>query len=72
MPKLPRVTGEALLKQLHRHGFIVVRVRGSHDVVQHSDGRYSVVPVHAGEAIGPGLLRKILNQTELSPDDFDD
>jgi predicted RNA binding protein YcfA (HicA-like mRNA interferase family) len=72
MPKLPRLTGKELLKQLQRHGFIVVRVRGSHHVVQHSDGRHSVVPVHAGEVIGPGLLRKILNQTELSPDDFDD
>lgn len=72
MPKLPRLTGKELLRQLQRHEFIVVRVRGSHHVVQHTDGRHSVVPVHTGEVIGPGLLRKILNQTELTPDDFDD
>ncbi len=38
--------------------------------MQHSDGRQTVVPVHAGEVIGPGLLRKILNQTELAPEDL--
>jgi predicted RNA binding protein YcfA (HicA-like mRNA interferase family) len=38
--------------------------------MQHTDGRQTVVPVHAGEIIGPGLLRKILNQTELEPEDL--
>jgi predicted RNA binding protein YcfA (HicA-like mRNA interferase family) len=34
--------------------------------MRHPDGRYTVVPVHAGEIIGPGLLNKILKNTELS------
>jgi predicted RNA binding protein YcfA (HicA-like mRNA interferase family) len=29
-----------------------------------------VVPVHAGETIGPGLMSKILRDTELSRDEF--
>jgi predicted RNA binding protein YcfA (HicA-like mRNA interferase family) len=70
MPKLPRLTGKELIRCLKAHGFVVVRIQGSHHVMQHSDGRQTVVPVHAGEVIGPGLLRKILNQTELAADDL--
>ena len=70
MPRLPRLTGKELIKCLKRHGFAAVRVHGSHHVMQHTDGRQTVVPVHAGEIIGPGLLRKILNQTELEPEDL--
>lgn len=58
------------MKCLKGHGFLLVRVHGSHHVMQHLDGRQTVVPVHAGEIIGPGLLRKILNQTELEPEDL--
>jgi predicted RNA binding protein YcfA (HicA-like mRNA interferase family) len=50
--------------------FEVVRIKGSHHFLQHSDGRTTVVPVHAGETIGPGLMSKILRDTELSRDEF--
>ena len=59
-------TGKQLLEALHRLGFETVRIKGSHHFVRHPDGRRSVVPVHSGETIGPGLLRAILRQTELS------
>jgi predicted RNA binding protein YcfA (HicA-like mRNA interferase family) len=70
MPKLPRLTGKQLIKLLERLGFAVIRVRGSHHVLRHVDGRQTVVPVHAGEVIGPGLLRKILADGDLKPDDL--
>ena len=38
--------------------------------MRHRDGRYTVVPVHAGEIIGPGLLHKILKDAELSKQDL--
>ncbi|HBA65617.1 MAG TPA: hypothetical protein DCZ48_05445, partial [Methylococcaceae bacterium] len=38
----------------------------SHHFVQHPDGRSTVVPIHAGETIGPGLISKILRDCELS------
>lgn len=66
--RLPRVTGADLVRALGRGGFAVVRVRGSHHFLQHGDGRATVVPVHAGETIGPGLLGKILRDTELTRD----
>ena len=71
MSKLPRVTGKAVIAALKRAGFEVVRIRGSHHFLAHRDGRTTVVPVHAAENVGPGLLRKILNDCELSKADFD-
>lgn len=62
------MTGADLVRALGRGGFAVVRVRGSHHFLQHGDGRATVVPVHAGETIGPGLLGKILRDTELTRD----
>jgi predicted RNA binding protein YcfA (HicA-like mRNA interferase family) len=57
-----------LISALGGAGFIVVRVKGSHHFLRHADGRATVVPVHAGETIGPGLLASILRDCELTRD----
>ena len=66
--KLPRISGKQLVTALGRLGFEIRRVRGSHHFLQHSDGRCTVVPVHAGETVGSGLLSKILRSCELTRD----
>lgn len=70
MGTFPSLTGKALLAALARAGFEVVRVKGSHHFLRHGDGRTTVVPVHAGESIGPGLLSKILRDCDLSRDEL--
>ncbi len=70
MSRLPSVTGAELLRALERSGFDVQRQRGSHVFIRHSDGRTTVVPVHSGESLGPGLLRKIAHDLDLSRDEF--
>jgi len=70
MSKLPAIRGRKLIAALNKAGFVVVRVRGSHHFVAHPDGRTTVVPVHSGETIGPGLLRSIMNDCELTRDDL--
>jgi len=70
MARLPRLRGREVISALRRAGFQVIRINGSHHFLQHSDGRCTVVPVHAGEIIGPGLFNKFLKDTELSRDDF--
>jgi predicted RNA binding protein YcfA (HicA-like mRNA interferase family) len=70
MTKRPRATGKKVIAALRRAGFEVIRVKGSHHFLRHSDGRRTVVPVHAGENIGPGLLARILRDCEKTPEAF--
>jgi predicted RNA binding protein YcfA (HicA-like mRNA interferase family) len=70
MPKFPSLTGQQVIAALKRAGFEVLRVKGSHHFLSHSDGRRTVVPVHRGEKIGPGLMSKILRDCELERDVF--
>lgn len=70
MTRLPRPTGIEVVRALGKTAFEVVRIKGSHHFLQHPDGRATVVPVHSGETIGPGLVSKILRDTELSRDEF--
>ena len=55
---------------LKKVGFIVERQRGSHVFLKHDDGRATVVPIHSGETIGPGLLSKVLRDVEMTKDDL--
>lgn len=71
MPRLPRLRGREVLAALRRAGFIVLRVKGSHHFLQHPDGRRTIVPVHSGETIGPGLLNKIFKDVEVELEEFE-
>ncbi len=68
--KLPSLSGKELVRVLERIGFVAVRQRGSNVFLRHADGRATVVPVHAGRDISKGLLRRILNDTDLTPEDL--
>jgi predicted RNA binding protein YcfA (HicA-like mRNA interferase family) len=70
MPRLPRLRGRELLAALKRAGFEVIRIKGSHHFLRHPDGRCTVVPLHAGEVIGPGLLNKILRDADFTVEDL--
>lgn len=70
MPKAPRLRGRELIDALHDAGFRIVRIKGSHHFLRHTDGRCTVVPVHSGEIIGPGLLNKILKDIEFEVEDL--
>ncbi len=70
MTRLPRPTGKEVINAFCKVDFEVVRVKGSHHFMRHRDGRATVVPGHNGEAIGPGLMSKILRDCEMSTDDF--
>lgn len=70
MTNLPALTGKDLIAALARAGFEVIRIRGSHHYVRHPDGRSTVIPAHAGETIGPGLMAKILKDCEISREEL--
>lgn len=71
MARLPRIKGKELITALRKIGFETIRVKGSHHFLRHPDGRCTVVPVHAGETIGPGLLLKILRDIELTKEELE-
>ena len=66
MVKLPNITGKELSLALQKIGFDVKRIKGSHHFLKHNDGRITVIPIHSGENIGPGLLSKILKDCDLT------
>ncbi len=63
-------SAKKVVKILSKLGFRVVRTRGSHVVMKHVDGRITVVPVHAGEELGCGILGKIAKDTGLTKEEF--
>ena len=70
MGSFPAVTGRDAVRALERSGFVVARIKESHHFMRHADGRTTVVPVHAGETLGPGLVSKILRDAELTREAF--
>lgn len=62
MAKLPKLTGKELGRLVEKAGFIYSHTTGSHMIYNHPDGRKTVIPNHAGEEIGPGLLNKIIKK----------
>lgn len=69
----PVIKGKDLVTFLETLGFTVIRQRGSHIRMKSDDGRYTSVPVHSGEDIPKGLLRKIIREDlEMTLEDFAD
>jgi predicted RNA binding protein YcfA (HicA-like mRNA interferase family) len=67
LPKLPRVSGDEVIRGLERLGFVQVRQRGSHIVMKRTDSagtRGCVVPRHP--EVAAGTLRGILKQAGVS------
>ena len=59
-----------VIRSLRKFGFEAVRTKGSHIFFKHPDGRTTLVPKHGGEDIGRGLLRRIMQEAEISPEEF--
>ncbi|HII76667.1 MAG TPA: addiction module toxin, HicA family [Methanolinea sp.] len=69
--KLPRVTAEKIIKILHTHGFIEVRQSGSHKIFRNSQGCRVTVPVHSGTILHPKLIKAILEDAGISPEELE-
>ena len=67
MPKLPHVSGAAVVRALERMGFQKLRQSGSH-VIMRRGSKGCVVPMHSEVKVG--TLAGILRQADVSPDEF--
>ena len=70
MGNIRTYSGKDLVTILKKLGFILVRQKGSHNFLEHEDGRRTVIPVHSNEDIGIGLFSKIMKDIEMTKEDF--
>ncbi|MDI3543200.1 MAG: hypothetical protein PWP57_804 [Candidatus Atribacteria bacterium] len=68
MSKLPLVDAKTMEQLLLRLGFEKIRQKGSHVFYRHSDGRTTTIPHHPGRNLARPLIREILREIELSPE----
>ena len=56
------------LPVLHNLGFDRVRQKGSHVFYRHPEGRTTTIPHHPGRDLARPLLREILREIDLTPE----
>ena len=69
MPKLALIRPTKLKQILLGLGFIERDAEGSHVFFKHPDGRTTVIPMKKSD-ISRGLLRKILNDSNISIEEY--
>ena len=70
MTRLPIVNARTMERVLLHLGFSATRQKGSHVFYRHPDGRTTTVPHHSGRDIARPLLRSILRDIDLLPEQF--
>ena len=70
-PKLPVVSGRQVISVLERIGYRVVRQRGSHVRLRdETNPNHLPLTVPDHKTLKPGLLRRILRDSELTVDEL--
>ena len=72
MSKLPLVDAKTMENLLLKLGFEKVRQKGSHVFYRHIDGRTTTLPHHPGRKLAMPLIREILREIKLSPEQFNE
>ncbi len=70
MPKLPVIKAKDLNRALRRLGFFEHHRVGSHAQFKHRDGRRVTVPIHLGKDIKKKTLKSIINDLDISIEEF--
>jgi predicted RNA binding protein YcfA (HicA-like mRNA interferase family) len=70
MPKLPVLSPEKLDRVLEKKGFVLDRIRGSHNAYCHPDLDVTItIPFHKKE-VGKGLLIEIMKQAKITREEL--
>ncbi|HBO42577.1 MAG TPA: hypothetical protein DD670_01305 [Planctomycetaceae bacterium] len=65
MPSLPAVDGRQAIRAFEKLGFSVVRIQGSHHIMEKAGHRYVLsVPVHRG------TLRSVIRAADITVEEF--
>jgi predicted RNA binding protein YcfA (HicA-like mRNA interferase family) len=68
--KIPIIKVKIFEKLLLALGFEAKGQSGSHVFYRHYDGRYTTLPHHGNQDLGRPLIRQILREIELTPEQF--
>jgi predicted RNA binding protein YcfA (HicA-like mRNA interferase family) len=69
--RLRRLTASEVETLLRRHGFVLVRQRGSHRKWRHLERKLQViVPMHSGRPLPIGTLTHILKGAEIPEEEW--
>ncbi len=72
MTRLPVVPYRRLKRVAEAAGFVWLRCDGSHNVFRNEQGQTVVIPDHGSSVIVRPLLRKILRDLDLTPEEYQD
>ncbi len=68
---MKQVSGKELCRVVERHGWLLMRVTGSHHIYGKTGSVVRLsIPVHANRPLKLGLLRHLLKQAGLSESDL--
>jgi predicted RNA binding protein YcfA (HicA-like mRNA interferase family) len=70
MSRLPVANFKTMDKILRHLGFTAVRQKGSHVFYRHTDGRTTTLPNHGNRDIARPLIREVLREISISPDEY--
>lgn len=70
-PKLPVISGREAIKAFEGDGWQVLPKRGKGDhFIMHKPGMIVTLSIPDHDALGPGLLRKLIRLSGLTVDEF--
>ena len=69
MPRLPRVNAKQIIAVIEQRGFVLARQSGSHMIFA-KGGKRVTVPFHGATILHPKVLKSILQDADISVDDF--
>jgi predicted RNA binding protein YcfA (HicA-like mRNA interferase family) len=66
------ISGKRMCRVLERHGWTLLRIRGSHHLYENeaNDPPQVVVPVHGNKDLKPGIQKSIMKDAGLSEGDL--
>lgn len=72
MGKLNIISAKKMLKILRVLGFELIRSKGSHHFfLNKNNNKTTVIPIHNNEDLGPGILKDILRDIDVSVDEYE-
>lgn len=70
MTKAPSLTPDELIRLLKKHGFELMRTKGSHQIFKNrSTGKMTIVPMHKRD-LPKGTMLAILKQAGIDKDEL--